>query len=298
VEGCGGALSLFGDEAGQVAPASVTVAPTRRLRLLVAYDGGGFHGFAAQAGVRTVGGAMAAALERHLRHTVELTCAGRTDAGVHGWGQVVSFEARADADPAAIQRALNRALRPSIVIREAEVAEGGFDARRSATSREYRYRVLNRPVPDPFQASTSWHVPVPLDLVGMRLACDPLVGEHDFSSFCRRASPASSLVRRVRFARWVEEGEGILRFEIAASAFCHQMVRSVVGTLVEVGRGKRRAGEVSGILQARARSAAGQPAPPHGLCLWSVRYDDPAVSNRAVQSAAGAGGDRRPLGGG
>jgi tRNA pseudouridine38-40 synthase len=281
---CGGPLSLFGDEAGQVAPAAVTAAPTRRLRLLVAYDGAGFHGFAAQAGLRTIGGVMAAALERHLRHTVELTCAGRTDAGVHAWGQVVSFEARADAEPAAIQRALNRTLPPSIVIREAEVAEEGFDARRSATCREYRYKVLNDPVPDPFRASISWHVPVPLDLAGMRLACDPLVGEHDFSSFCRRASPASSLVRRVRFARWVDEGDGVLRFEIAASAFCHQMVRSVVGTLVDVGRGKRRAGEVTGILEARARSGAGQPAPPHGLCLWSVEYDD-----RGASPAAGVG---------
>jgi tRNA pseudouridine38-40 synthase len=191
---------------------------------------------------------------------------------VHAWGQVVSFDARLDAEPGAIQRALNRTLRPSIVVREAEVAEEAFDARRSATCREYRYRVLNNPAPDPFQAATSWHVPVPLDLAGMRLACDPLVGEHDFSSFCRRASPDSSLVRRVRFARWVDEGEGVLRFEIAASAFCHQMVRSVVGTLVDIGRGKRRAGDLTGILAARTRSAAAQPAPPHGLCLWSVEY--------------------------
>ncbi|MGH9057750.1 MAG: tRNA pseudouridine(38-40) synthase TruA, partial [Acidimicrobiales bacterium] len=137
----------------------MTAEPTVRVRLLVAYDGGGFHGFALQPGVATVGGALAGALERHLRHTVELTCAGRTDSGVHAWGQVVSFDARAGVDPAGLQRAVNRALRPAIVVRAAEVAEDGYDARRSATGRRYRYTVRNHPVPDPFTARTAWHVP-------------------------------------------------------------------------------------------------------------------------------------------
>lgn len=221
----------------------------------------------------TVGGALVGALERYLRHTVELTCAGRTDAGVHAWGQVVSFDARVDADPKALQRAVNRALRPAVVVREAAVAEPGFDARRAATGRLYRYTVRNDPVADPFSATTAWHVPAPLDLSAMRLACDPLYGEHDFSSFCRRPpAPDASLVRVVHDARWVDLGSGMLRFEIRASSFCHQMVRSVVGTLVEIGLGKRRAGEMAGIIRARSRAAAGQPAPPHGLCLWEVTY--------------------------
>lgn len=240
---------------------------------MVAYDGRGYHGFAIQPGVATVAGALAGALERYLRHTVELTCAGRTDAGVHAWGQVVSFDARADAEPGALQRALNRALRPGIVVREAAVAEPGFDARRGATGRVYRYSIRNDPVADPFSAGTAWHVPAPLDLAAMRLACDPLYGEHDFSSFCRRPPvPDPSLVRIVRDARWVDLGEGMLRFEIEASSFCHQMVRSVVGTLVEIGTGKKKAGQMAGIIRARSRAAAGQPAPPHGLCLWEVRY--------------------------
>jgi tRNA pseudouridine38-40 synthase len=243
------------------------------LRLVVAYDGSGFHGFALQPGVPTVGGALAAALERHLRHTVELTCAGRTDTGVHAWGQVVTFDAREDADPVALQRALNRALRPSIVVREASVAEPGFDARRSATGRLYRYSIRNDPIADPFTASTAWHVGAPLDLPAMRLACDALHGEHDFSSFCRRPPmPGASLVRIVRDARWHDLGEGMLRFDIEASAFCHQMVRSIVGTLVDVGLGKRKAGQMTSILRARERAKAAQPAPPHGLCLWQVRY--------------------------
>jgi tRNA pseudouridine38-40 synthase len=241
--------------------------------LVVAYDGSGFHGFALQPGVPTVGGALAAALERHLRHTVELTCAGRTDTGVHAWGQVVTFDAREDADPVALQRALNRALRPSIVVREASVAQPGFDARRSATGRLYRYSIRNDPIADPFTASTAWHVGAPLDLPAMRLACDALHGEHDFSSFCRRPPmPGASLVRIVRDARWHDLGEGMLRFDIEASAFCHQMVRSIVGTLVDVGLGKRKAGQMTSILRARERAKAAQPAPPHGLCLWQVRY--------------------------
>lgn len=254
-------------------PEAVTTAPTRRLRLLVAYDGRGYHGFAIQPGVTTVGGALAYALERHLRHTVELTCAGRTDAGVHAWGQVVSFDARQDADPKALQRAVNRTLRPAIVVREAAVADPGFDARRAATGRLYRYTVRNDTVADPFTAGTAWHVPAPLDLPAMRLACDALHGEHDFGSFCRRPpAPGASLTRVVRQARWIDLGEGMLRFEIEASSFCHQMVRSVVGTLVDVGLGRRKAGEMSSILRARSRQAAGSLAPAHGLCLWEVSY--------------------------
>ncbi|MDP9075171.1 MAG: tRNA pseudouridine(38-40) synthase TruA [Actinomycetota bacterium] len=256
------------------------------MRLDVAYVGTGFHGFAAQPGVRTVAGALVAAIERMLRHTVELVCAGRTDAGVHAWGQVVSFDARADVDLVGLQRSLNKTLSPSVVVRSARVADAGFDARRSATGRRYRYRVLNRPVPDPFWAATAWHIEAPLDLRSLRLACDPLYGEHDFSSFCRRPpSPDGSLVRRVRAADWIDAGDGLLRFEIEASSFCQQMVRALVGTMVEIGVGKRRAGDMASILRARRRAAAGQLAPPHGLCLWQVSY--PPDGN----GGDGSGGD-------
>lgn len=241
--------------------------------MLVAYDGTGYHGFALQPGVPTVAGAISSALERALRHTVELTCAGRTDSGVHAWGQVVSFEARADADPVVLQRGLNRALRPGIVVRDLSVDSPEFDARRWATGRTYWYTVRNHPVADPFSARTAWHVPEPLDLAAMRLACDPLIGEHDFSAFCRRPPVRDpSLVRIVRDARWVDLGDSMLRFEIEASAFCHQMVRSLVGTLVEVGLGKKRAGDIAFILRSRSRQTAGQMAPPHGLCLQKVSY--------------------------
>jgi tRNA pseudouridine38-40 synthase len=265
-------MTLFSEQAAPPGSIAVIDGPTVGVRLDVAYLGAGFHGFAAQPGLRTVGGALTAVLERALRHTVELTCAGRTDRGVHAWGQVVSFRARADVDPEALRRSVNKALGPAVVVRAAAVSRPDFDARHSATGRLYRYTIVNRPEPDPFLAATAWHVALPLDVRAMRLACDPLYGEHDFSSFCRRPPAGGSLVRRVRAADWVELGAGLLRFDIEASSFCQQMVRAVVGTMVDVGTGKRRAGEMSGILRARTRSAAGQLAPPHGLCLWAVTY--------------------------
>ena len=245
--------------------------------MTVAYDGSGFHGFAAQPGdLPTVAGTLERALERHLGHPVSLVGAGRTDARVHAWGQVVSFDAASDRfEPERVQASLNRALGPTVVVRAVEAAPAGFDARRWARSRRYRYTVLNRTLPDPFLARTAWHVPEPLDLPALRLACDPLLGEHDFTSFCRRPRKTlnePSMVRRVLDARWVVAGDEVLRFDIEASAFCHQMVRSVVALMVAVGTGRRKAGELAGVLRARDRSAVPNLAPPHGLCLWEVTY--------------------------
>jgi tRNA pseudouridine38-40 synthase len=262
-------MTLF--DAEDLPPASIEY--PARVRMTVAYNGRGFHGFAAQAGHKTVGGSLAAALGKILGHRVELTCAGRTDKGVHAWGQVVSFDAEEfGLDLPALRRSINRMLGPAVVVRDAERAGSDFHARFSAKARRYRYTVLNRPVPDPFLADFSWQVERPLDCRALTLACDPVIGEHDFSSFCRPPNEEASLVRRVHDARWLDVGEGVLRFDIEASAFCHQMVRSLVGTMVDVGRGKKRAGDVSAILRARDRAAAGQPAPPHGLCLWEVLY--------------------------
>jgi tRNA pseudouridine38-40 synthase len=253
-----------------------------RVRMVIAYDGGPFHGFAANAGVATVAGTLEHTIERVIGHRVTITGAGRTDRGVHAWGQVISFDAPSESlDLVALQRSINQLCGGPIVVREASVADADFDARFSARARVYRYTIVNRPVPDPFLGGTSWWIEQPLDLRAMRLACDPLIGEHDFASFCRRPKPRSSggyeageasLVRRVLDARWDPLDDDVLRFTIGATAFCHQMVRSVVGTLVEVGQGKKRAGEMAGILRATDRSQAGQLAPAHGLCLWEVIY--------------------------
>jgi tRNA pseudouridine38-40 synthase len=248
---------------------------TLRVRMVVAYLGAPYHGFAIQPGQETVAGALKASIDRALRDDVALVCAGRTDGGVHAWGQVVTFDTDSERfDPVGLQRSLNSTVGPAIAVRAVDVVDAGFCARRSALTRRYRYTVLNRDVPDPFLAATTWRVPDELSIGALRLSCDPILGEHDFSSFCRlpRRDPDASLVRRVDDARWIDLGHGLLRFEIEASSFCHQMVRSLVGTMIEVGRGNRAAGEMAGVLRARQRSLAGHIAPPHGLCLWSVTY--------------------------
>ncbi len=281
---------------------------TVRWRLRVAYDGAPFRGFAAQEGQTTVAGVLAAALERVSRTPVAITCAGRTDAGVHALDQVVHVDLPTDRsaalDPATLVRSLNRLLGPEVVVREAGPAPDGFDARRSAVARRYRYLVVNAPVPDPLLAPLAWHVADPLDLRSLRAGADALVGEHDFRAFCRRVpgtGPEVPIHRRVTDARWTllerrpvrpvaagtvgpapvgeERGPGLLpaegrlyAFEIEANAFCHQMVRALVGTLVAVGRGRLRPADVPAILVSADRARAAQPAPPHGLTLMAVRY--------------------------
>jgi tRNA pseudouridine38-40 synthase len=282
---------------------------TVRWRLRVAYNGSGFHGFAAQNGQATVAGALAAALGRVTRSTPKLTCAGRTDTGVHAQDQVVHMDLPASLaaglDPEVLLRSCNRQLGPAIVVREAGPAPTGFDARHSATARRYRYLVVNAPVADPLLADLAWHVSEELDLRAMAAASDALLGEHDFRSFCRRVPGTTAddpIIRRVIEARWsVVDGGGarggsggrgartspvadighaallpadgaLLAFEIEANAFCHQMVRSLVGTLVDVGRGRKRASDMLWILRSADRQQASQPAPPHGLCLVAVRY--------------------------
>jgi len=251
-----------------------------RLRLVVAYDGGNFRGFAQNLGVRTVAGTLAEALQRRLGEPVALACAGRTDAGVHATGQVVSLDVPAGAigDLSDLQHALNRMCAPDIAVLSADWASSDFDARTSARSRTYRYSVLNRTAPDPLRRRTAWHVPEALDLTAMNQAAKSLLGEHDFASFCRRpqqrpdAPTAASTVRRVAAALWSRHNEDLLCFDITASSFCQQMVRSIVGTLIEVGQGRRSPAQIPAVIAAKDRSKAGQVAPPHGLCLLEVSY--------------------------
>jgi tRNA pseudouridine38-40 synthase len=260
-----------------------------RLRLLVSYLGTNFHGLAPQPRLRTVVGNLGDALKRILRlETFPMFgMSGRTDTGVHGWGQVLHLDVPNTFDPsrdrptdiAKVQRSLNSMLGPEIVVRELTIADPAFHARYDATFRAYRYTVLNRVLPDPFLSGTSWHVPDQLNVRAMQLACDPFLGEHDFTSFCRipklvEGMKYPSMVRLVTHAEWHELGDGLLRFDIQATSFCQQMVRAIVGFMIEIGRGQRTAGDVLTILHARDRSEAAPLAPPHGLCLWHVGYPD------------------------
>ncbi|HXP33332.1 MAG TPA: tRNA pseudouridine(38-40) synthase TruA [Acidimicrobiales bacterium] len=276
-----------------------------RLRLVVAYDGAGFRGFAAQPGQRTVAGELGRALETALRQPVELTCAGRTDAGVHAAGQVVHTDVRGPVDTVSLVKAVNAMIGPAVVLRSAEPAPPGFDARRSARARRYRYLVLQAAVPDSLLAPLAWHVRDPLDIRAMAAAADALLGEHDFRAFCRRppgGAPGEPIVRRVLDTAWhevpwtpggLDDGARLLRFDITAQSFCHQMVRSIVGTLAEVGRGRRRASDVTWMLASGDRSEGANLAPPHGLCLLSVEYRGPAPGTDA---GTDAGTDRSPPG--
>ena len=279
-------MTLFDPGPGPQPGAGVPSAAgtTIRLRLELAYDGSGFRGFAAQAGQRTVAGVLADAIATVVRHPVTLTCAGRTDAGVHAEGQVAHVDVRGDVETARLWKSLDRMVGPEVVVRSLSVAPDGFDARRSARARHYRYLVLQAAAADPLLRASCWHVAEELDLRTMMAGADVLVGEHDFRAFCRRppgAAPGAPVVRRVLDARWSEcrpllgrlaAGERLLAFDVSAGSFCHQMVRSMVGTLVEVGRGRRSPADVMALLRSGDRSHAMAVAPPHGLCLVSVDY--------------------------
>jgi len=273
-------------------------AALQRWRLLIAYDGAAFRGFAVQPEVPTVAGALRQALERtgRLSGPPLITCAGRTDAGVHARGQVVHVDLPPiPHDGPGLARALNRQLSPEVVVRRAEEVGDDFDARRSATGRTYRYLIWNAPEADPLLAPVSWHVRDPLDLRSMKTAADVLLGSHDFRSFCRRppgTDPSDPIVRRVTRVRWsvdagpeaTDAADGaaearLLRFEITASSFCHQMVRSLVASLAEVGRGKGNAARLLERMRANSRESMAEPAPAHGLCLLAVDYDKAASTD-------------------
>lgn len=239
-------------------------------RLDLAYDGSGFHGYARQPGVRTVQGELEKALFVHTGR-VETVVAGRTDKKVHAIGQVVSFTTAAAIDTARLMRSLNGRLAPAIAVQSLEKVPDEFHARFSATERSYRYVVLNRTAPDPFLAATAWHFPQSLDRDAMNAAAEHFLGLQDFASLCRKAVNRTT-IRMVRKAEWAEVEPGLLEFRVAASSFCHQMVRSMVAICVDAGRGKISAADVPGILAARDRKATRGAAPSHGLTLVGVTY--------------------------
>jgi tRNA pseudouridine38-40 synthase len=243
------------------------------LRLDVAYDGAPFHGFARQSDVRTVQGDLEDALAKLFRRPPTSVGAGRTDAGVHALGQVVSVkDAPDDLDPVKVRDSLNAMLAPAIAIHDCRGVAEDFHARFSARSRTYVYAILESRVPDPFLAPTTLFHPEPLDLGAMNEAAGHLAGPHDFSSFGRVPEGQSS--ERVLYELSCRKAGNLIRITARANAFIQQMVRSVVGTLVQAGEGRRSPDEMLAILAAKDRAAAGPVAPPHGLCLVSVEYDD------------------------
>ena len=241
--------------------------PTYRLDL--AYDGARFHGYGKQPDVRTVQGDLASALAPHTGGA-ETFVAGRTDKGVHATEQVVSFTCD-DLDTDQVLWSLNRQLAPEIAARHLTRVPDDFHARYSATGRAYRYRISGSTLHDPLSAGTTYTYPESLDVDAMNEAVLPLVGAHDFAAFCRRQEGRTT-ERLVFWAYWRRTDE-IIELSIGANAFCHQMVRSIVGVCLEVGRGRISPQAVPQILASSERHRSAGAAPAHGLVLVAVAFD-------------------------
>jgi len=263
---------------------------TQSYALKLAYDGARFHGFAKQkdAHIATVQGALEEALATVLRldSPLKTVCAGRTDAGVHALGQVVSFELPGEPLDAqargSLVRSLNALTPESMSVRWLQAAKPGFSARFDAQSREYHYHLYNHPVPPVFTKDFAWHYPQLLDKFVMKQSIILLQGQHDFRSFCTAASalPGKNTLRTIHTFELFEHdimGEDILTLRIIGNAFLHSQVRIMVGTVCEIAAGKREYSDLADILAAKNRAAAGITAPAHGLTLRQVIYPEKAI---------------------
>ena len=267
-------------------------------KLTLAYDGTEFHGWQVQPGERTIQGELQAALRRVTGESPLPQGSGRTDAGVHALGQVASFELAAPIPAENLQRALNRTLPPSIRILESRTVPGAFHARHSAVAKTYEYRIYREPICPPTLARYVYACPWPMDVAVLQKSARLFEGEHDFLSFAATdpdlttrnlepsperdaevvALPAPLMtIRTIYASEWEErvtEAGALLVYRVRGSGFLHHMVRNLVGTMLEVGRGKLRASQIPEILAARNRDAAGPTAPARGLFLVSVEYDE------------------------
>jgi len=263
----------------------------RFFKLTIAYDGAEYHGWQIQANDASVQAELESSLAAVTGETTRVTASGRTDAGVHALGQVVSFESATDLDTSTLNRALNSKLPKDIRVLCVEEAETGFHAIRDAVSKRYRYFIQDGGVRDPFLRGWSWYVPQKLDDWNMQDAATELIGEHDFATYQSAGSPRSSTVRTI-FDFTIERQMGQLCepivIEVSANGFLYNMVRNLVGTLAEVGLGKQPIEWPSQILSAKDRKVAGQTAPPQGLFLVSVDYEKPKSEGADKDASEGA----------
>lgn len=248
---------------------------SRNIKLVLEYDGTNYHGWQAQAGTgrTTVQEALERALQEITNERISAVASGRTDAGVHAFGQVVNFHTRHAMPPSAWMPALNHRLPADIRVIASAEAPAGFHARHSARGKVYRYRILNRSAPSALFRNYAWHVAAPLKLPRMRKAASQLVGTHDFSAFQGAGCGAASPVRTLARIDILKRGD-FIELHLEANAFLQYMVRNITGTLVETGLGRFSPEEVSAMLASRDRRRAGRTAPPHGLYLISVRYEE------------------------
>ena len=242
------------------------------IKLVLEYDGSEFSGWAAQPGLRTVEGELSRSLATVLGETVVLSVAGRTDTGVHAWGQVASFETAATVLPEQLARNLNGLLPHDVSVSAVDIVPSGFDARRDAVSRTYCYRVLARPAPSPFERGRALWWPHPLDGQSLHVCAAGLRGSHDFTAFTPTQSDHVRFERDVQTAEWRRAGS-VLELWIEADTFMRHMVRVLAGTMLDVAAGRRTVGSFMRLLEGAPRSEAGPTAEAHGLYLASVRYD-------------------------
>lgn len=255
----------------------------RTIKLTLAYDGTGFAGFQVQPNACTVQGEIESALDTISGEKVKVIGAGRTDAGVHARGQVVSFQTTSSIPADRLPAALNSLLPDAIVVWRAEEVTADFHARYGAREKIYRYLIHQGRVPSPFMKNYSWRLSSELNIPAMQQAAAKLVGRHDFSAFCAAGSAAKSKIRTV-WRLVVGAEQDLVVVEAAADGFLYKMVRSIVGTLVEVGRGALTPGEVQDILLTGDRSRVGPTAPPQGLILWQVSYGPEAAGEETPGS--------------
>ncbi|UAL49420.1 tRNA pseudouridine(38-40) synthase TruA [Sutcliffiella horikoshii] len=245
-----------------------------RLKCILTYDGAQFEGYQIQKEKRTVQLEVQKALSRiHKGTEIKVSASGRTDAGVHAVGQVLHFDSPLTIPDAAWQKALNAHLPKDIWVKRVESVSGDFHARFDVVKKEYRYKVSLAKDFNVFDRDQVFHYPYPLDLEAVKEACGHFIGEHDFTSFCSAKTEVEDKVRTIYSLDVELQGED-LEFRIVGNGFLYNMVRIIVGTLLEIGQGKKLPRDIFSILGARDRGAAGKTAPAHGLYLWNVVYDD------------------------
>jgi tRNA pseudouridine38-40 synthase len=242
-----------------------------KIRITLEYDGSNYSGWQLQAGQDSIQAQLEAVLEQIFSQKIRVHGSGRTDAGVHALGQVAAFDLPRQFAPADLKRAMNSLLPPDIAIIEAAAASDNFNPRRDARLRVYEYRVINRDRRSAFDFRYAWLVPAPLELAAMNAAARQFLGEHDFAAFRSLGSEEKTTLRRVFVSEWKRDGNRFV-YRVEASSFMRHMVRTMVATMLAVGRGKLAPVQVTALIEVRARALAPASAPPCGLFLVEVRY--------------------------
>ncbi|MBP7176712.1 MAG: tRNA pseudouridine(38-40) synthase TruA [Thermoclostridium sp.] len=244
---------------------------SRRIKLVIEYDGSGFHGWQVQENAHSVQEELEKAIAAITGESARITGAGRTDTGVHAYGQVAHFDTRSKVPAEKFSAALNSVLPPEVSILASQEVPEDFHARFTAVGKTYEYRILNRATRSPILAKRAWHIREALDLDAMGLAAEKFIGEHNFSAFCSSGHSVLTFNRTLTASQWIRQDDCLV-YRVSGNGFLYNMVRIMTGTMVEVGLKKRSADSIEALIQEKDRNKAGITAPPHGLYLLKVHY--------------------------